>query len=224
MKRRNTLTFILLGLLSLSMISCGSDNNGDGGGNNSTPPVVATPTVTITGALDNNYVNLYNCESSSSFDDFKNKVNSAYFKTERSHTETYYYVEQELDIDVNTRKFLWMIPYNTTTYSWDRIGEFERHGQRGVQEISHQEAYNKTEVRDMLNSILSNAVNRRGGGSYYEVLLNTGEVFGISLCVPITANPVYRYNMQSGIRYYYTGTTGSYDTNWGYNPYTMYGY
>ncbi|MCR9206312.1 MAG: hypothetical protein NXH75_17150, partial [Halobacteriovoraceae bacterium] len=105
----------------------------------------------------------------------------------------------------------WIFNYNTI--KWNRLGEFTRSSVRGSQEATHEAGNSKTAVRDYLMAILNQAQQHRKGtanGSYYEVATYSGQVFGIHLCYPIAANPVYRRETNSGRSYFYTGTSNSY--------------
>lgn len=198
MKTKNFLVLFLASALTFGLSSCGKDNE------NSPGPAAAVgvtnPIVTGSG--------ISTCETSSSFDDFKNRVNQGRFVQELNNNETYYFVEMEPE--VNSGEFLGFIPYNRV--SWDQIGNFTRSGVKGTDQATHEAGNSKTAVRDYLMNILNQARQHRGGGTYYEVLTYSGHVFGIHLCLPLAANPVYRAETQTGRSYFYTGT-GNFGNN-----------
>ncbi|MCF8060806.1 MAG: hypothetical protein K9K67_15995 [Bacteriovoracaceae bacterium] len=208
MKRKNFFTLLMIGLLTFGLSSCGDDNEKGG-------PLPVTSGTASNPFNDNGYVN-NTCQSATSFEDFKNKVSAGSFVTELNNYETYYFVEQEPETDQG--KFLGFIPYNT--FKWVTLGQFTRSSTKGTSEVNHEAGSEKVVVRDYLMAILNQKSQHRGGGSYYEVLTYSGEVFGINLCLPIAANPVYRANSQTGRRYFYTGT-GSSQSN-GYFGFTTF--
>jgi len=194
--RRTKLTSILFALIIVTgLSSCGGDDNQtETNVVSGTSPVTNVPTFT-TGT----------CESASSYDDFVSRVNNYQFIAEFSNYETYYYQEQRLDR--NERELFGFIPYNSS--SWDNLGQFSRTSSKGSADVSHEAGSSKENVRNYLMDIINRKVQQRGGGSYFEILTNTGEVFGISLCVPIGANPVYRWSETSQERYFYIGTSAN---------------
>jgi hypothetical protein len=199
MKRKNLLVLVLSAFLTLGLSSCGNDNE-------------KGPEPVNSGTASNPFTNVdyvnNSCQTASSFDDFKNKVNNGYFVTELNNYETYYFVEQEPEIDQG--EFLGFIPYNT--FKWNTLGQFTRSSTKGTNQVSHEAGSDKVNVRDYLMAILNQAQQHRGGGSYFEVLTYSGQIFGINLCLPLAANPVYRADNQTGRRYFYTGT-GSNQSN-----------
>jgi hypothetical protein len=198
MKRNKLLTLLLIGFLTIGLSSCGDDNE------KGPAPVTSGTSSNPFNGVD--YVN-NTCQSSSSFEDFKNRVNAGSFVTELNNNETYYFVEQEPETDQG--KFLGFIPYNT--FRWITLGQFTRSSTKGTSDVNHEAGNQKLNVRDYLMAILNQTQSGqyRGGGSYYEVLTHSGDVFGINLCLPIAANPVYRANSDTGRRYFYTGTGSS---------------
>lgn len=208
MKRNDVLSLILVGFLSVGFVSCGSDNEGK-------PGVAPAPSVTSENPFSTSN-SVTSCQTASSIENFRDKVSAGKFMAERSTYETYYYVEQEPEIDKG--KFLGFIPYNT--FKWETLGDFTRMGRKDSDEISHEAGNNKANVRDYLMNILDNRKDVRGGGSYVEVLTHSGMIYGIDLCKPLAANPVYEADSNTGRRYFYTGTNSSNSNpNFGFRPY-----
>jgi hypothetical protein len=86
---------------------------------------------------------------------------------------------------------------------------------------SHEVGSTKEAVRNYLMGLLDQKVQHRGGGSYFEVLHGNGDIFGIDLCKPIAANPVFRWSDSTKERYYFSGSSaGSFNSS----PYGIFGY
>lgn len=195
MKTKNFLVLFLAAALTFGLSSCGKDN--EGGPAPVTSVGVTNPIVSGTGVAS--------CETSSSFDDFKNKVNEGRFVQELNQNQTYYFVEMEPEVNEDS---WWIFNYNTI--KWNRLGDFTRSSVKGSDSATHEAGNSKTAVRDYLMAILNQASQHRGSGNYYEVATYSGQVFGIHLCYPIAANPVYRREVNSGRSYFFTGTSNAY--------------
>ncbi|MEC7278134.1 MAG: hypothetical protein VXV96_17565 [Bdellovibrionota bacterium] len=213
MKTKNFLTLLMAGLLSLGLASCGSDNEGGS---------TLTGVDPITG---NNPVGggVTSCSAASNYQDFKNRVSNGQFIQESSSYETYFFIHQEPEIKNRD----WWI-FSSTTVRWNYIGDFTRTSTKDSDTVTHEAGSTKTAVRDYLMSILNSATNGRdrnmydgivGNDSYIEVLTSSGMIYGIDLCKPIGANPIFEMDSDSGERYYYTGTSSNslYNNN-GFQP------
>lgn len=198
MKVRDIFAFGVAILLITGISSCGKKNESDPGNN------TANGTSNTNGLLPN-YSN-YNCKTSTSFQDFKNKVSQGQFVSEISNTETYYFVEVEPQINEGN---WWIFDYNTI--QWDKIRDFTRSSTKGSTSVSHEAGNTKTAVRNFLMNILNSASQNQviGGGSYYEVVTYTGERYGINLCYPLAANPVSKVNQYTDRSYFIRGTGSS---------------
>jgi|GEM_PF-3506360 len=202
MKRKNFLVYVVSVLLTLGLASCGSDNESNSENNAAAPAV----TQVVTSGIGT-------CEGSSSFDDFKNRVNEGRFVQELSQQETYVFDERELTVS-ESELFGWDWT-KTKRYSYVSLGQFTRWSERGTNNANHEAGNSKEAVRNYLMQILNNATSYRfaqnsGGGKAYEVLSNTGMVYQINLCYPLVANPVVRGNQQTGDYYtfMYVGNGG----------------
>lgn len=206
MKRKNFLVYVVSILLTLGLASCGSDNESNSENNVAAPAVTTAPTPAITSGLST-------CEGSSSFEDFKNRVNEGRFVQELSQQETYIFDERELTVS-ESELFGWDWT-RTKRYSYVSLGQFTRWSERGTNNANHEAGNSKEAVRNYLMQILNNATSHRLsqnsiGGKAYEVLSNTGMVYQINLCYPLVANPVVRGNQQTGDYYtfMYVGNGG----------------
>lgn len=204
MKRKNVFILVVSALLAMGATSCGSDND------KKAPPAPITSSANPIGAADPNF-NLTQCQTSSSFEDFRNKVHAGQFVTESYNQETYYFEEYRPDKDK------WWI---FTTYSLDRVGSFQRSSTKGQDVAVHEAGTTKTAVLNYLKSIVDNKVNYRGYGSYYEVLHSNGMIYGISLCSTLAANPVFEADQNTGDFYVYRYGSSN---NFSY-PYSNFGF
>jgi hypothetical protein len=190
--KTNFSKFLIALIVTAGIVSCGSDNESGANVVSGASPITNVPTFT-TGT----------CESASSYDDFYNRVNNFQFIKESTEYQTYYFSEQELDED--DCRFLGI--NCGTTYKWKTIRQFQRSSIRDQDSVSHEAGSTKESVRNYLMGILNQKVQSRGAGSYYEVLHANGDIFGVDLCKPIGANPVFRWSEQTKERYFYQGSS-----------------
>lgn len=196
MKKQNFLVLILAAAMTFGLSSCGSDNEkgADPVTSGANPVTPINPSNGVT-----------SCEQASSFEDFKTKVNEGRFVKELNNNQTYYFVEMEPEINEDS----WWI-FNYSRIKWNRLGDFTRSSVKDTDQATHEAGNTKTAVRDYLMAILNQAQQHQGSGSYFEVATYSGQVFGIHLCYPIAANPVYRREITDGRSYFFTGTSSSY--------------
>ncbi len=183
MKRKNLFVLMFAAVLTIGLSSCGSDNEG-------APPAPA-PAVTNNNPVTSTTINgVSQCATATTYNDFRNKVHNGEFVQETRDIETYRIAEYQFKENDG-----WWI---FDTYKFERMGSFDRTSYKGEDRVVHEVGTTKTAVLNHLKSIVDNARNHAGMGSYHEILHTDGMIYGINLCSPIAANPVYVRDPQSG--------------------------
>ena len=164
--------WIGLSLVLLTITSCGSDNKAVEvqTTTSSSADTSDDPVVTVSG--------VDTCQTSTSLSEFRTLVSNMSFIKAGSTREYYNFYECE-------EKDGWFgIDYNSCKL---------RYGARSINtelgRVTHESASTVEGVRDHLLSIIDNAVDAVGGGSYYDFESSNGEWNRIYLCQPIVANP-----------------------------------
>lgn len=182
MKRKNLFILLVSSLLTLGLSSCGSDNEGK--------PVPTVSSASPVGALDPNYEQT-SCPTANGYNDFRGKVHAGQFITETRDIESYTIGSYRFE----ERDGWWIFD----TYNYTRIGSTTRVGYKGVDRAVHEQGNSKSAILDHLKYIVDQAVNHQGAGGYHEVLHSDGTIYGINLCSPIAANPVYVRNSDNSV-------------------------
>ncbi len=156
-----------LSLMLAALGSCGSDNKVEV----TTAEDVSTSTATVTYETSS-------CVTTSSYSEFRERVANMAFVSATSTRESYYYYECEekdgwFGIDYDSCSVSGMIRSQNTDFG----------------SVRHEGGSSREGVRDYLLSIIDNAVDAVGGGTYYDIESSNGELHRISLCQPMVANP-----------------------------------
>ncbi len=182
------MSFIGLSIMLMTLGSCGSDNKV------AVTPAPDTAETSESTATTSNGTD--SCQSSSSYADFRSRVASMNFLKNSTTKETYYYYECE-------EKDGWF----GINYDSCRVGNKIRSINTDTGFMRHEGGNTREAVRDHLLSLIDNAVDASGGGSYYDIEASTGELFRIDLCKPIVANPTIWLSADEEESYRFYGKT-----------------
>ena len=182
-------TVLAMSLLLTGLVSCGSDNEVE--------VTTASDTSSTSSSTASASSETTTCVSSSSFSDFRSRIANMSFMAQSYEVERYYYRDVECEEDT------WWI-FDTTKCE---ANQFTRYSNSNLSSITHENATTKEGVRDYLLTLVDNAADVTGGGSYYDITDASGNIYRISLCHTITANPVVFKNSDGSNYYEYIGKT-----------------
>lgn len=180
----------LLGLSMVLMViaSCGSDNKVEVSNADNTSST-SESTATTESGVDS-------CQAASDFSDFRNRVaNMNFIKESYTRANYYFYTcdEKEGWFGIN--------------YSKCKVQKTVRYENRDLGRVNHEYGTSKAEIRDRLLTIIDEAVDVQGNGTYYEIESPNGEVRGISLCHTLVGNPIFWQSADDKQAYQYAYKT-----------------
>lgn len=159
-----------ISIMAIFLGSCGSDNK---------VAVTPAPDTADTSESTATTDGTDSCVSVNSFTEFKDNVVSGNFIRQSSNYERYIYNECEVGSK-------WIFTYTKCNDSFSRESNLE------LDSIDHEMATTRTELLSDLSSIVNTATNYQyAGGSSFYIQVSSGDVYGINLCAPLAANPVY---------------------------------